>query len=660
MNEKNSMGRWELGCLVFNSLIYKMFGSYPESYAKCGGSAAWITALFSGLVFLAILWAALTIYSPYAEKGLTDTLRSRFGSAASGTVSVIFALYFIFGICYAVLSVFSALREVAYVKSPLWFIALFFAIGAVVTVICGEKAVRRMHSLSVLFIGAIVIMISLLSLRYADIYNIFPILGKGVGGVFGRGLSTMFIYLDIVVILFLPKEKGNYSFDKTVMTAAILAVLVNVAATAAFSLNFSYELAEKIQIPLYPLTKTANIGKFPVRLDIIYQTALITSTFLYLSLALSLLLKCVKDVSPRLRRIGAAATCLVFCMTLCGCYDSREVEEKAYVIALGVDKGGEAAYRYTFQISNPLESGGSMGSEEKAAEKSDSTEGNKTVDNITVEADDYYLAADKLKSILSKEMDIAHIKVIVYSFDIAREGALRHSQLLLREREVRPGTNLCLCESAEGFLTSVRPTLEESTVRYYELFFRNHDVPYAPVTELRDFVGRSSDAAYDAVVPIVSDRGLYGMGVFSNGVLKDIVDGEDVMVYKLLRGELKYASVGKPDASSIVSNKCRPKIKVNTNGAVPEVAIELHTSVSAQSGDVNSGDELTSRALKFLKRTYADGCDVLGIGRRVKRGYLTQSEWETLNWDNNCVQKCIFSLQIITENGNLKQILQNN
>ncbi len=55
MNEHNYIGKWELGCIVVNSVIYKILTGYSKIFTDCGGAAAWITAAFYGIVFLILL-----------------------------------------------------------------------------------------------------------------------------------------------------------------------------------------------------------------------------------------------------------------------------------------------------------------------------------------------------------------------------------------------------------------------------------------------------------------------------------------------------------------------------------------------------------------------------------------------------------------------------
>ncbi len=648
MKENYNIGRWELGCLVFNSLVYKIFTKYPEKFFQTSGSAGWVTAVYAGIVFLLFLAIVLKLYTPFSNVGIVEALKLRNKNRSLKIVSSLAIIYFTFSLLYALISVCSALKVVSYVASPVWFTGLFLLLAPIVAVSCGGGAVFRIHSLSVLGIGIAALTIALFSFKYADIYNLAPILGSGAENAFGRGLKTLFIYLDILVIFFLPKKDGNFSYSKTVFISSLLAVLLNIIVVVAISLNSPYELAQKISLPIYPLTKTSAFGKVPLRLDTIYHTAMIVSVTLYISLALSILVKLIKGLSIKAKKIAASALCILLCLSLCGCFDHSEVEENAYVIALGIDKGENERFKYTFQISNPLESGGSIGAEEKATEQSESSDNkNKTVDNIIIEANDYRIATDKLKSILSKDARLSHMKLIVCSFDVAREGMLEHSELLLYEREIRPGSNLCLSASASDYLTSVKPTLEESTARYYELLFRSRDVPYAPLTELRDFVGRSLDTGYDAVIPIAGDSGLSGMGIFSDGNLMAELNDKEVLIYKMICGQLNGAAFLSGDKSYLISNRKNTKISADFSQTTPVVNITVYLRTADNNTlPIEVVNSLSAQAEELLYKTASLNCDIFGFGRKMKRKCLTQSRWESVNFDD-ILKRCKFNLRIL-------------
>ena len=648
MNENNSIGKWELGCIIFNSLVFKLFLFYPKIYLHFGGSAAWLTAVFSGAVFLVIFWLIMLLYDKYADVGIVEAVKRKFGSNASNAISLIGVVYFIVSFCAAVFYVCCALRKTVFPTSPLWYTVVFVVLAALVTMLCGSNAVRRMHSLSSLGVGVTIAAIFVFGLKNADIYNLTPVLGKGAGNVFLKGLSSMFMYSDIIAIFFLPRNGGKYSYKKTALFSAVLAVVANVLIILIFSLNFPYEYAEGVEHITYALTKGASAGKFPIRIDFAYLLALITSAILYCSLALCIIVNEIRKISFKIKRAGAAVMSLILCLTLCGCYDSSEVEEKGYVIAIGIDKGDNSEFKYTFQLSNPLESGGSMGTEEKADEKQ--SDGNNTVDNICVEADDFFTAKNKLKSVLSKKADFSNVKVVALSNQVAEEDALSHCVILLKDREVRPSANICVAGSAVDFLKSVNPTLEENTIRYYELFFKNRDVPYATVITLREFVSRSVDKAYDAVAPLVNESGLSGMALFQSGKMCGAADDDEALIYNLLIGNAEGAGFNYGTGECTLSSVCKPDINVSTDNVNPYIILEIKVDVSEGADLDKVARQLKNRTETFLYKTSTLSCDILGLGRKVKSDFATQFKWESYNW-NILYNKSVFSVNVIAKNG---------
>ena len=175
--------------MVFHACLYKMFTAYPAQFFRISGSAAALTALYSGVVFLIVLFLILMLLRKF---GVLSRLFAH-GSTAHGAVRCLLAIYWLFGLVYALQSFLYVLHHISYMRSPDWFLILLFLIGAGVTALCGAKAVYRMHSLMVPLIGTAAIVIAILGLKYTEPLYLTPILGSGAAAVFGTGLSTLFI-----------------------------------------------------------------------------------------------------------------------------------------------------------------------------------------------------------------------------------------------------------------------------------------------------------------------------------------------------------------------------------------------------------------------------------------------------------------------------------
>ncbi len=225
-----------------------------------------------------------------------------------------------------------------------------------------------------------------------------------------------------------------------------------------------------------------------------------------------------------MQRLKALLPAILCVFLLCGCFDDKEIDETAYIIAIGIDCAGESDYKYTFQFSAPLamSGGGDEGGSKKEVSDDDpnaiADSGNPGVHNVIIKAADFYVAKNMLNNFLSKNIDMSHLKIIVFSPEVDRSGYVSHSQMFLHEREVRPHTCLAVAErSAEEFIRSVNPELEVNTAKYYELMSLRSNNVYAPVKMLRDFADSSGETGKDAVLPIARISKYKSSAEFSAG-----------------------------------------------------------------------------------------------------------------------------------------------
>lgn len=419
----------------------------------------------------------------------------------------------------------------------------------------------------------------------------------------------------------------------------------------------------------------------------------------------------------RIKTCGFGLFLMMSLIFLSGCYDSREIDETGYVIALGIDKGGtEHDLRYTFQFSNPLaagggdEGGGAGGdSTDKSREQTDGVvwdSGNPTVTNVTIEAADYYIAGNLLHNFMSKRPNLSHIKLIVFSADLARDGILDQSRLLMQEREIRPNTHIAVARSsAEAFLKSVNPKLEVNTAKYYELLTEEDAMVYAPSIELREFVDSMTGKARSPVLPLAGVSGfkesletvqtafddtqtaesvgkvyfaageiprlsdvkseMIGMTIFHDEKMIAEMNGEEAMLYRLLCGDVKTAFFSVPDLEEpeknitfqIWMNK-KPRYQVEMKDKLPQICIDMDVNANfmgAQLGDSYwDYDKLEQYAKQMLHtelscflekicREYRT--DILGFGSVAKRQCYTWQQWEQMNWQE-CYGNAEFNLNM--------------
>lgn len=408
-------------------------------------------------------------------------------------------------------------------------------------------------------------------------------------------------------------------------------------------------------------------------------------------------------MTSKMLRVSAAVAVLFSLCFLCSCYDASDIEETAYLIALGIDRNNkentdsselENEFTYTFQLAAPLAGGGEKG----GSNEYDS--GNPTVSNIVITADSFYSAKNLLTNYLSKVLNMSHLKTIVCSWQAAETSLIEHSELFSREREIRPGTFVCVSAvSAQEFLKAVNPELEGSTAKYYELVNSDKTLIYAPVKRLGDFIEETQTGDGSAALPIAwiaeaeSSDGekdgtgkiygrkpeLKGMAVLKGNNIVGTLGESEALMYNILTGHTEdfvftvFNNSSDSNSSystevSTISFKCRtesvPKISVKLNKKFAmdvSVRIKLFAECMGKRIDAdNSNGYKTPEKLSSLlqaafekemtdfldKTAYELNADILKIGRKCKKNYLTIEELEKSDFEKN-YKNSKFSVKVI-------------
>jgi len=108
-------------------------------------------------------------------------------------------------------------------------------------------------------------------------------------------------------------------------------------------------------------------------------------------------------------------------------YDSMELNQAAYIIAIGIDKGTENAVRVTVKI--PVYKSDSGGGSSKGSESGDLV-------TYSIDGKSIMGALDMVRTNLNRRLSLAHIKMIIISEEAARDGIMKYLLVLAQSREV--------------------------------------------------------------------------------------------------------------------------------------------------------------------------------------------------------------------------------
>lgn len=147
-----------------------------------------------------------------------------------------------------------------------------------------------------------------------------------------------------------------------------------------------------------------------------------------------------------------------------GCWDKKEVERNAYVVAIGLDKSEGKNIKITYLIANPeygtIQQGGSTDEP--------------PVEIISFETEDLVSPTYKANAVISKKISYNLMKNIIVSEKLAQEkDFIRWMYDTTKEKDIRRDTYLIITkEEASQFILENDPKLETRANKYFDIIIK--------------------------------------------------------------------------------------------------------------------------------------------------------------------------------------------
>lgn len=353
-------------------------------------------------------------------------------------------------------------------------------------------------------------------------------------------------------------------------------------------------------------------------------------------------------------------TSLVLALNVTGCWDQVEIENRALVLGLAIDEAPpesaklEAAVthekndplpkkmlRVTAQISVPGRiplgpSGGGMGSG-----------GDKESPVWVVQVYGHSLdeALNNLQQEIADPRYLVHLRVIVISKGIAKDGLDELGDFLRRNPEVRRRTWLLVSETEAAKLMKVAPPLERVPTLYVQSMIEKAvDMGKFPPNYLGTFWIEESNWGQDGFLPYVTIRGkenilIKGLAYFSGGRLAGTSNEIEIGAYMAAKGYnpggysvlisvpgLGYVITKITERHTttdvrIVDGKPHVSLRIHVEGILDEhFGSRRPIDSAAKINQVEEEFERDSTALiyDFIRQTQRDHSDIFGFGEYVR------------------------------------------
>ncbi len=353
----------------------------------------------------------------------------------------------------------------------------------------------------------------------------------------------------------------------------------------------------------------------------------------------------------KLIKIFFSVYCLIFCFTMSGCWNYREIEDFAIVTGIAVDKISNG-YLVTTEIINI---GGGK---------------NAVIETITISSEGITIfdAVRNGIKVTGKKLYHSHSKVFIISEEIAKEGVVPVLDWFGRDAEPRYDINLLVAKgkTAKDILEQKAYTEDVLSFELNDMIDAQKRLAVSPDIKQWNFLNDLSGKGIAAILPVVSldiyDKKtvvkIEGTGIFKKDKMIGYLDGDETKMLLFIRnkieGGLLIAKINEDKVETNISleifkNKTTLKPLLKTGSIVMEITTETEVAIGENGSTINYIDEEGREKLKrifeemmeedikkLIKKVQKEyRSDIFGFGRtlRINKPYYwkqVENRWDEI------------------------------
>jgi len=362
-------------------------------------------------------------------------------------------------------------------------------------------------------------------------------------------------------------------------------------------------------------------------------------------------------------KLKAAGLLVLLAFLLSGCALASQVEDQAYVLIMGLDRSDDGQLEMSVKIpkiSGGTEQTGASGSSENYMQ-------------LSVKADDFEGALEKLDWASPRNVNLAQMKLIVISRELASsEDAPDLIAGIAQTERLFTATKVAVCEDeAKAFVEAIRPYIGTRISTDIEAMFDHYnDRGYVPESSLADLYYQTESVYSDPMVTFalldrkaldkqkekntkqtsafdqniqqlsasyeseIPNRYL-GAAVFSGGRMQCVLSDGQTLLVNLLRNELdsfRYECNGQ--SLEFVPTR-QVYMKVDTDSNPARITINAKLSYAAQEETPDETvlkRQLTNEIQNVIAYAQRRGVEPFGFAERAARNFLTIDKWIEFDW----------------------------
>ncbi|NLJ77533.1 MAG: endospore germination permease [Peptococcaceae bacterium] len=271
MIREGKFGPAEAVILLAASNVARVFLPYPGLLIEMAGPAAWMTPIGGFVLALIGIYVMSLVLKKNPDNTIIETTEDAFGPVLGITFNLITTI-FLMSVCFLFIREFSeALIISALPQTPISVIAIGFLAIGLLGAYLGVEAIARSTRLNFIFIFGGILFLLVALVPQFDFDNLFPILGNGLGPVFGHGsISTAAVTETILAAVLIHSIGGADKYMRINFFAALIAFTVLSVLLAVTVMTLGKELASETTLPFYRVSRVIFLGRFFQRIEAIF------------------------------------------------------------------------------------------------------------------------------------------------------------------------------------------------------------------------------------------------------------------------------------------------------------------------------------------------------------------------------------------------------
>lgn len=340
--------------------------------------------------------------------------------------------------------------------------------------------------------------------------------------------------------------------------------------------------------------------------------------------------------------------CIILCtIMLSGCWDSRELDQRAIIIALGVDTGRSNPNNYSITVEVPIPI--QFDIEHSSASSRDSSR------TIRAEGKTLSRALTNLNLRVARNLFLGHLQVAIVSEEVARNSITPIIDQMSRYRHTQLATIIAIASSRAQDIFTVRIPTDQTIGTYMTTFFekgnRARHVPTAPLWKVQSQMAQPHQGfVLPLIVPGSGQIGIVGLAVIHRGRMIGRLDTRLLQGYLWLTSDLLEEVLVLNDArkgSELAVRAEKGKAKIVPTLQDGELSITIHISSDLTIVQDSHEDRMTQAALDAIEEESVDiirgividtirkaqrlQVDIFGWGNIVRGKF--PGYWNSVNWE---------------------------